>query len=114
LPYQPRRREPFTQRSAGAVKDRPSGHRMLLPAPGALKNPRPHSQLIGQPPGAPGADKAPGPTQLRQRGDARRLIPIAIREREKPRDREPLPPPQDRRRVLASREHIKNLPPSLR
>src|SRR6202011_5998868 len=89
LRYQPCRREPFAQRSAGTVKDRPSGHRMLLPAAGAFKNPRSHSQLIGQPPGAPGADKALGPTQLRQCGDARRLIPIAIHERKKPGHRRP-------------------------
>jgi hypothetical protein len=63
-------------------------------------NPRSHSQLIGQPPGAP---KALGSTQLRQRGDARRLIPMAIHEREKPGHRRPLPPLQDRGRIPAPR-----------
>src|SRR5206468_8657248 len=38
---------------------------------------------------APRAHKALGPTQLRQCGDARRLIPIAIHEREKPGHRRP-------------------------
>src|SRR5882724_3262232 len=39
LPDQPRCREPFAQWRAGAMKDRPGSHRMLLPAAGALKNP---------------------------------------------------------------------------
>src|SRR4249920_3470640 len=65
LPDQPRRREPFAQWRAGAMKDRPGGHRMLLPAAGALKNPWSRRQLISQPPGAPGADEPVGPTQLR-------------------------------------------------
>src|SRR5882762_3689257 len=56
---------------------------MLPPAAGALENPRSSGQLISQPPGAPCADEPVGPTQLRQCGDARRLIPIAIHEREK-------------------------------
>jgi hypothetical protein len=56
---------------------------MLPPAVGTFENPRSHRQLISQSPGAPGADEPVGPTQLRQCGDARRLIPIAIHECEK-------------------------------
>src|SRR6516225_9270137 len=78
LPDQPCRRKPFAQRRAGAVKNRPGSHRMLPPAVGTFENPRSSRQLISQPPGAPGAGEPVGPTQLRQGGDARRLIPIAI------------------------------------
>src|SRR5208282_5195710 len=41
--------------------------------------------------------------------DARRLIPIAIHECEKSGHHRPLPPPQDRRRIRAQHEHIKNV-----
>src|SRR6516162_1636009 len=109
LPDQPCRRKPFAQRRAGAVKDRPGGHRMLPPAVGTFENPRSSRQLISQPPGAPGADEPVGPTQLRQFGDARRLIPIAIHECEKSGHHRPLPPPQYRRRIRAQPEHIKNV-----
>jgi hypothetical protein len=61
--------------------------------------------------GAPGADEPVGPTQLRQCGNARRLIPIAIHECEKSGHHEPLPPPQDRGRIPAEHEHIKNVTP---
>src|SRR5205807_10414219 len=82
---------------------------MLPPAAGALENPQSSGQLISQPPGAPCADEPVGPTQLRQCGDARRLIPIAIHECEKSGHHRPLPPPQHRRRIRARPEHIKNI-----
>ena len=89
---------------------RPSScHRMLPPAVGTFENPRSSRQLISPPPGAPGAGEPVGPTQLRQGGDARRLIPIAIHECEKSGHHRPLPPPQDRRRIRAQQEHIKNI-----
>ena len=84
---------------------------MLPPAVGTFENPRSSRQLISQPPGAPGADEPVGSTQLRQCGNARRLIPIAIHECEKSGHHRPLPPPQDRRRIPAEHEHIKNLTP---
>jgi len=84
---------------------------MLPPAVGTFENPRSSRELISQPPGAPGADEPVGPTQLRQCGNARRLIPIAIHEYEKSGHHRPLPPPQDRRRIPAEHEHIKNLTP---
>ena len=56
---------------------------MLPPAVGTFENPRSRRQLISQPPGTPDAVEPVGPTQLRQGGDARRLIPIAIHECEK-------------------------------
>jgi hypothetical protein len=59
--------------------------------------------LISQPPGAASADEPVGPTQL-----ARRLIPIAIHEREKSLHHRPLPSPQDQRRIRVQNEHIKN------
>ena len=113
LPDQPCRSEPFAQRRAGAVKHRPGGHRMLPPTVGTFENPRSRRQLISPPPGAPDADEPVGPTQLRQGGDARRLIPIAIHECEKSRHHRPLPPPQDRRRIRAQPEHCKNVQPTL-
>src|SRR5262249_36281083 len=79
------------------------------PAVGTFENPRSSRELISQLPGAPDADEPIGPTQLRQCGDARRLIPIAIHECEKSGHHRPLPPPQDRRRIRAQREHIKNM-----
>src|ERR1700746_2842584 len=82
---------------------------MLPPAVGPFEKPRTSRQLISQPPGAPGADEPVGPTQLRQCGNARRLIPIAIDECEKSGHHRPLPPPQDRRRIRARPEHIKNI-----
>ena len=104
VPDQPCRRKPFAQRRAGAVKDRPGGHRMLPPAVGAFENPRSSRELISQPPGAPDAREPVGPTQLRQCGNARRLIPIAIHECEKSGHHRPLPPPpQDRRRIPTTR-----------
>src|SRR5690349_6049361 len=81
---------------------------MLPTAVGAFENPRSRRQLISQPPGAPGADEPVGPTQLRQCGDARRLIAIAIHEREKPRHHRPPVATPRRRRIRARREHIKN------
>src|SRR6516225_6613525 len=109
LADQPCRGKPFAQRRAGAVKHRPGGHRMLPPAVGTFENPRSNRELISQPPGAPDADEPVGPTQLRQCSDARRLIPIAIHECEKSGHHRPLPPSQDRRRIRAQREHIKNI-----
>ena len=82
---------------------------MLPPAVGTFENPRSSRELISQPPGAPDADEPVGPTQLRQCGDARRLIPIAIHECEKSGHHRPLPPPPDRRRIRARREQIKNI-----
>ena len=83
--------------------------RSLPPAVGAFENPRSRRELISQPPGTPDAVEPVGPTQLRQCGDARRLIPIAIHECEKSRHHRPLPPPQDRRRIHAQPEHNKNI-----
>ena len=82
---------------------------MLPPAVGAFENPRSSRELISQPPGAPDAREPVGPTQLRQGGDARRLIPIAIHECEKSGHHRPLLPPQDRRRIRTQQEHIKNI-----
>ena len=82
---------------------------MLPPAVGAFENPRSSRELISQPPGAPDAREPVGPTQLRQCGDARRLIAIAINECEKSGHYRPLPPPQDRCRIRARHEHIKNV-----
>src|SRR6516164_4304650 len=82
---------------------------MLPPAVGAFENPRSSRELISQPPGAPDAREPVGPTQLRQCGDARRLIAIAINECEKSGHYRPLPPPQDRCRIRAQHEHIKNV-----
>jgi hypothetical protein len=90
LRHHPRRREPFAQRRAGAVKHRPGGHRMLLPTGGALENPRPSRQLIGRPPSAARAYETLGPAQLRQCRDARRLVPIAIHELKKSGHHRPL------------------------
>jgi hypothetical protein len=93
------------------MKHHPGGHRMLPPAVGTFENPRSRRQLISPPPGAPDADEPVGPTQLRQGGDARRPIPITIHECDKSGHHGPLPPPQDRRRIHAQREHIKNINP---
>src|SRR6516164_7595775 len=82
---------------------------MLPPAVGAFENPRSSRELISQPPGAPDAREPVGPTQLRQCGDARRLIAIAINECEKSGHYRPLPPPQDRCRIRVQHEHIKNV-----
>src|SRR6516164_1598165 len=82
---------------------------MLPPAVGAFENPRSSRELISQPPGAPDAREPVGPTQLRQCGDARRLIAIAINECEKSGHYRPLPLPQDRCRIRAQHEHIKNV-----
>src|SRR5215472_2821091 len=82
---------------------------MLPPAVGAFENPRSSRELISQPPSAPDAREPIGPTQLRQCGDARRLIAIAIHECEKSGHHRPLPPPQDRGRIRAQHEHIKNV-----
>ena len=81
---------------------------MLPPAVGTFENSRSSRELISQPPGAPGADEPVGPTQLRQCGDTRPLIPIAIHECEKSGHHSLLPPPQDRRKIRAQHEHIKN------
>ena len=81
---------------------------MLPAAAGALENPRPGRQLIRRPPGAPGAHETRGPAPLRQRRQARRLVPIAIHEPEKPGHHNPRRHPYDRRRIPAYREHIKN------
>jgi hypothetical protein len=86
-------------RLQGAVKHRPGGHRMLPSTVGTFENPRSRRQLVSPP---PGADEPVGPTQLRQCGDARRLIPIAIHECEKSGHHRPLPPPQDQRQDTRS------------
>ena len=82
---------------------------MLPSAVGAFENPRSRRELISQPPGTPDAVEPVGPTQLRQCGNARRLIPIASHEGEKSGHHRPLPPPQDRRRIHAQPEHNKNI-----